>query len=189
MQRRRIFVAKSEGGGGGDKNAKRGCDDAGDCDGDGNPIVPPQHPFERGSPHWDGRLVVACACRWTATMMMTTTTMKKNKSRCFLRCYSPRRGSSFVVRRRCCCSRMMMMMIWAGEAGGGLEVRRARVLGDHCRRDDVDADEGNADIVVVPHIAMHPNQARGGHSSGRRSAPPPRQRTPHSVGGIVPRKY
>ena len=73
MQRRRMSVAKSEDGGGCD-NAKRGCDDAGNCDGNGDPIVQPQHPFERGSLHWDGRSVVACACRWTATMTMMTTT-------------------------------------------------------------------------------------------------------------------
>ena len=73
MQRRRMSVAKSQDGGGCD-NAKRGCDDAGNCDGDGDPIVRPQHPFERGSLHWDGCSVVACACRWTATMTMMTTT-------------------------------------------------------------------------------------------------------------------
>jgi hypothetical protein len=37
-----MSIAKIKGGGGGD-NAKRGCDDAGNCDGDsdGNPIVTP----------------------------------------------------------------------------------------------------------------------------------------------------
>jgi hypothetical protein len=34
-------------------------------------------------------------------------------------------------------------MIRAGEAGGGMEVCRARVLGDHCRHDDVDANDGS----------------------------------------------
>ena len=34
-------------------------------------------------------------------------------------------------------------MIRAGEAGGGVEVCRARVLGDHCRHDDVDANDGS----------------------------------------------
>ena len=34
-------------------------------------------------------------------------------------------------------------MIRAGEAGGGVEVCRARVLGDHCRQDDVDANDGS----------------------------------------------
>ena len=62
-----MSIAKIKGGGGGD-NAKRGCDDAGNCDGDsdGNPIVQPQHPFKRGSPHWDGHWMVTCACCWMA---------------------------------------------------------------------------------------------------------------------------
>ena len=34
-------------------------------------------------------------------------------------------------------------MIRAGEAGGGMEVCRARVLGDHCCHDDVDANIGS----------------------------------------------
>ena len=33
----------------------------------------PQHPFKRGSPHWDGHWVVACACCWMADI---------NDSRC-----------------------------------------------------------------------------------------------------------